>query len=67
MRGDTKMPREKKDARPLSIKLSTPVFENLEQFCEESGMTKTLAIEKILSNFFAEYFNRPEKERKIFK
>ena len=43
------MPRTKKDARILNIKLSTPIFDSLEHFCEETGMTKTMATEKILA------------------
>lgn len=61
------MPREKKDARIINMKLATDVFEQLEQFCEETGVSKTTATEKILSHFFDEYFKRPEEERKIFK
>lgn len=59
------MPREKKDAKLLNIKLASEVHDQLEKFCEESGMTKTMATEKILSRFFEEYFKRPEKDRRI--
>ena len=61
------MPRSKKDAKILNIKLSTPVYKKLEEFCEESGMPKTTATEKILSQFFEKYFQQPEEERTIFK
>lgn len=61
------MSRQKKDARILNIKLSTPIYEKLEMFCEESGMTKTLATEKIMNQFFEEYFKKAEGDRKIFK
>lgn len=59
------MSREKKDAKLLNIKLEREIHDQLEQFCEESGMTKTMATEKILSRFFEDYFKRPEKDRKI--
>lgn len=61
------MPREKKDARIINMKLATEVFDQLERFCDETGMSKTIATEKILAQFFDEYFHRPEEERKIFK
>lgn len=61
------MPRAKKDAKILNVKLATPVYERLEEFCDESGMTKTVAAEKIFTNFFDEYFERPEAERTIFQ
>ena len=60
------MPREKKDAKILNIKLATPVYDRLEQFCDESGMSKTVAAEKIFARFFDEYFEKPEDERMIF-
>jgi hypothetical protein len=60
------MPREKKDAKVLSIKLATPVYDQLDQFCEESGMNKTVATEKIMKKFFDEYFSKNPKERSIF-
>ena len=59
-----RMPREKKNAKILNIKLAMPVSKQLEQFCNESGMTKTMAVEKILSQFFGQYFQRPESQRK---
>lgn len=43
------MPRQKKDAKILNIKLAKEISDQLEQFCEESGMSKTVATEKILS------------------
>lgn len=61
------MPRQKKDAKILNIKLDRKIHEQLEQFCEESGMTKTIATEKILSKYFEEYFSRPEEEHTLFK
>lgn len=61
------MPRTKKDAKYLNMKLDREIYDQLEQFCDESGMTKTMATEKILEQFFEKYFDRPEEERKIFK
>lgn len=61
------MPRQKKDAKILNIKLAKEISDQLEQFCEESGISKTVATEKILSKYFEEYFSRPEEERMLFK
>ncbi|WP_130838512.1 hypothetical protein [Lachnoclostridium sp. Marseille-P6806] len=61
------MPRAKKDAKLLNIKLATPVYDRLDEFCEETGMSKTVAAEKIFTHFFDEYFKRPESERSIFQ
>ena len=61
------MPRPKKEYKVISMKLSTPIFDKLDQFCEETGMTKTVVVEKVLDRFLDEYFARPESERKFFK
>lgn len=60
------MPRPKKDAKILNIKLIKTVSDQLERFCEETGMSKTTAIEKILAQYFDSYFKKPESERKLF-
>ena len=57
------MSRERKDARALNIKLATPEYDQLDKFCNETGMNKTEAIEQILGRFFGVYFARPERER----
>ena len=61
------MPRAKKDARILNIKLATLVYDRLEEFCNESGMSKTAAAEKIFTRFFDDYFEIFESERAIFQ
>ena len=61
------MPRAKKDYRNLNIKLASEIYEALETFCEETGITKTTAIEKILDRFFEEYFKKPKKDRDLFR
>ena len=61
------MAQPKKDAKVLNIKLAMPVNDLLEKFCSETGMSKTVAVEKILGSYFEDYFNRPEAERKLFK
>lgn len=60
------MPREKKDAKLLNIKLDRKIHEQLECFCKESGLTKTMATEKILSQFLTEYFSKDQKNRSLF-
>ena len=61
------MPRQKKDVKILNIKLAREISNQLEQFCEESGISKTVATEKTLSKYFEEYFSRLEEERTLFK
>ena len=60
------MSRTKKDAKILNITLDREIHEQLEQFCDESGMSKTIAVEKILRRYFEEYFKRPKEDRTLF-
>ena len=60
------MPRQRKEAKILNIKLATPIYEKLEIFCDETGMSKTVATEKILDQYLESYLRRPESERKLF-
>lgn len=52
--------------RILNIKLAREISDQLEQFYEETGVSKTIATEKILSQYFEKYFNRPKGERTLF-
>ena len=61
------MPRAKKDAKVLNIKLDRGIYDRLDQFCEETGMTKTVALERILNQYLDRYKQKPEEERMLFK
>lgn len=60
------MPREKKDAKILNIKLAKNINDKLESFCSESGLNKTVAVERILDRFFIDYYSKPKDIRTIF-
>ena len=49
------MPKPKKDWKALNIKIQSEVYEQLEKYCEETGLSKTVAVERILSKAFKEY------------
>lgn len=46
------MPRAKKDGKFLNIYIDKSVSERLEQYCNVTGLTKTKAIERLLSDAF---------------
>ena len=50
-----KMAKQNKDWKALNIKLDRTVYEQLEKFCEETGLSKTVAVERILSKTFKDY------------
>ena len=49
------MPRQKKDAQPISIKMDKATFDRLEAYCERAGQSKTVAIERALNKLIDEY------------
>jgi len=53
------MPKPRKDWKALNIKIQSSVYNELEKYCEETGLSKTVAVERILSKAFKEY----EKKR----
>lgn len=58
------MPRQKKDAKILNVKLDREIHEKLERFCDESGQSKTVAVERFLNKCLDEYFSKPEDLRR---
>ena len=57
------MPRQKKDAVLLSLKLDRQINELLQRYCDETGQSKTTAIERMLHNELEMYFEQPEGKR----
>lgn len=47
------MARPKKDGRYFNCYMNNKVLDDLEKYCEETGLTKTMAIERILAQYFA--------------
>lgn len=62
------MPRPKKDAKPLNIKLDAAIHEKLEQYCRETGENKTITVEKVLGQYLTGYFEKePEMRSSAYK
>jgi hypothetical protein len=49
------MAREKKDGRHINLYIQREIIEMLEQYCEEAGQTKTVAIERALKKYLSEH------------
>lgn len=49
------MPRPKKENHPMTIRLATHLYERLNDFCEDSGQSKTIAIERALEMYIDDY------------
>ncbi len=58
------MSREKKDAKNFACKFDREIFEKLEEFCELSGQSKTLVVERAVEKYLEE---KLEKMREFSK
>lgn len=46
------MPRKKKDGRHINYYIDRMIYERLEEYADEKGQTMTMALERILKQFF---------------
>ena len=46
------MGRPAKDSKALNLRLDSKVWDRLEEYCQETGITKTTAVERILTAYF---------------
>lgn len=46
------MGRPAKDSKALNLRLASEVCDRLEEYCQETGITKTTAVERILTAYF---------------
>ena len=46
------MPRQKKDGRHINYYIDRMIYERLEEYADEKGQTMTMALERILKQFF---------------
>lgn len=51
-----------RDYKSINFNLDVKVLEKLERYCEETGLTKTTAIERILDKTLTEHFANTQKE-----
>ena len=57
------MPKAKKDAKKATFYLGNEVIEKLEQFCEDTGLSKTVAVERFIDKGIKEHSeNLKEKD-----
>lgn len=57
------MARPKKNGTYLNVCIETPIYEKLEALCDDAGQTKTVAVERALSAYIADY----EEKQKMIK
>ena len=55
------MARVKKESKPFSIRMDKLTFDRLCDYCESSGQSKTLAIERAVNKYIDEYDKRMQR------
>lgn len=50
------MSKDKKEKTPISLRIETVLLEKLNEFCDNSGQSKTVAIERALSKYIDDYW-----------
>lgn len=55
------MGRPKKDSKAMSIRLETQLFDRLTKHCENSGQSKTIAIERAITMYIDDYEEKMKK------
>lgn len=49
------MEKQKKEYHPLGIRIDSVIYERLQRYCESSGQSKTVAIERALKMYIDDY------------
>ena len=58
------MSREKKDAKNFGCKFDREIFEKLEEFCELSGQSKTMVVERAVEKYLEKNLEKMREFRK---
>jgi predicted DNA-binding protein len=57
------MARQRKDGTYLNVRIETAIYNRLEALCEDAGQTKTVAVERALT----EYLDNYERKQQMLK
>lgn len=57
----------KKDAKYLNVNIRTPVYDELEAFSNQTGVSKTAAVEQSLRMYMDDFYTRNEHVRLAVK
>lgn len=61
------MSREKKKSQPMSLRIEQTVADRLSAFCEQSGQSKTTAIERAIVAYIDDYESMMKRAGKTDK
>lgn len=49
------MARPRKESHPITVRLEQKIFDSLNDYCDKSGQSKTVAIERALQMYIGDY------------
>ena len=52
------MAKARKENVPVSVRMEKNIYERLNQFCEDSGQSKTVAVERALEMYIDDYYEK---------
>ncbi|MGI6622566.1 MAG: hypothetical protein ACOX4T_05430 [Acetivibrionales bacterium] len=59
------MARPKKNGTYLNVCIETPIYERLEEFCDDAGQTKTVAVERALMFYLDNYAEMQQQFKRM--
>ena len=59
------MARPRKNGKYINVCIDAPIYERLEKMCSEAGQSKTVAVERALSLYLADYEEKQRLLRKL--
>ena len=59
------MGRPKKNGTYLNVCINSAIYDELTQFCDMAGQTKTVAVERALVEYFGQYKKKQEMIRTL--
>lgn len=59
------MARSKKNGTYLNVCIETPIYEALTELCAQAGQSKTVAVERALSQYMEDYKKKQEMLRNM--
>ena len=59
------MARQRKDGTYLNVRIETAIYNRLEALCEDAGQTKTVAVERALTEYLDNYGRKQQRLKEL--
>lgn len=55
------MAKKIKESKPFSLRMNVETLDRLNQYCEDSGQSKTTAVERAINAYIDDYYSKMQK------